>query len=883
MTTAIARPLAAFLLVAGTLAALLLGAGPAAAHATLTGSTPADGEVVAMAPTEVGLTFSEQVSLSDDDGIRVLDPEGERVDTGGLLRRDGAGAYAVALKAELADGTYTVAWQAVSNDSHPIAGAFTFSVGAPSETSVALPQGNPGEGLVGLLYDIFRYAAYTGFLLLVGPGAFALLCWPGAAGSRAVQRITLTGWLTLGVATAVLLLLRIPYTTTGELADVFDLDGLAEVVDSRAGTALLTRLVLISAAALFVALLHGRFARAHADGDVTTARDLRFGLGVGGGALAVGLAATWAMAEHAATGRQTELAIPADIVHLLAVGCWLGGLVTLLVLLRGDVPPPARAVRRFSALALGSVTALAVTGLYQSWRQVGTASALFGTDYGRLLIAKVALVAVLLAVAWTSRRWTALTGSSAGETAAPDGELANRSADGPVANGSAAEGEPDGPAADAETGTHQAAGEGTLKGRPASRATADGELTEGPAVRPASHGQLPNGAEAGDGEPGGPSAAGPTMGTTDQLSAGTPLEPADEPDGGGSDESAGRPPKTPDQLAAETPLEPADNPTDEPADKPGGGGSDESAGRPPKTPNRLAAETPTEPTDEPANGPSDEPVDNPTDEPTDNPADEPGDGGSDQSAGRPPKTPDQLAAETPTEPADEPANGPSDEPVDNPTDEPVGQAGGGVSGGAAGRPAGAADGGATAVSVTRARQLARQRAAVDRAASARRRDADPARAGLRRSVLLEAGIAAVLLAVTTALTATTPARTEAATPAGEEAVEPAPVPVPYDTGGPAGSGTATLELTPSAVGDNVLHILLADPEGRAAEAAEVRVSLTLPSEGLGPLRHEPAQVTVGHWTATDVSLPRPGEWELALTIRTSEIDQTTETTTVTIP
>ncbi|RMI27600.1 copper resistance CopC/CopD family protein, partial [Streptomyces triticirhizae] len=439
MIAAVSRPLGAFLLAVGTLAALLLGATPAAAHATLTGSSPGDGEVVASAPAEVVLTFSEPVSVADD-GLRVLDPDGERVDAGEVAHRAGGAEQAVALASDLGEGTHTVAWQAVSNDGHPIAGAFTFSVGAPSETSVAVSGEAPDEGAVGLVYDALRYAAYVGFLLLVGPAVFALLCWPAAAGRRAVQRVTVAGWLTLAVATAALLLVRVPYTTTGRLADAFDLDGLGDVVDSRAGTALLTRLVLLSAAALPVALLHGRYARAVAGGDGTVARDLRFGLGVGGGALVVGLAATWAMAEHAATGRQSGVAVPVDIVHLLAMACWLGGLTTLVVLLRADGgrPPSAAAVRRFSALALTSVATLAATGLYQSWRQVGTFSALTGTDYGRLLIAKVAVVALLLSVAWASRRRTNALPGDAGAVPGPREADGDGEAERPEARAAAA-------------------------------------------------------------------------------------------------------------------------------------------------------------------------------------------------------------------------------------------------------------------------------------------------------------------------------------------------------------------------------------------------------------------------------------------------------------
>lgn len=79
------RPLASVALIATLISLLfglvLAGASPASAHAALTGSDPQDGAVVATAPEEVALTFSEQIAVSDD-SIRVLDPSGKRADEG---------------------------------------------------------------------------------------------------------------------------------------------------------------------------------------------------------------------------------------------------------------------------------------------------------------------------------------------------------------------------------------------------------------------------------------------------------------------------------------------------------------------------------------------------------------------------------------------------------------------------------------------------------------------------------------------------------------------------------------------------------------------------------------------------------------------------------
>ncbi|MBV7245736.1 copper resistance CopC/CopD family protein [Streptomyces sp. MW-W600-10] len=405
----IRRPVAAAALLAALLSLvfglLLAGAGPASAHAALTGSDPQDGAVVDTAPKEVTLSFSEAIAVGDD-SIRVLDPSGKRADTEAEpkdLSEGGTVLYGVALHSGLPDGTYTVAWQAVSADSHPISGAFTFSIGAPSETTVAVPTQEAGGGPVGVVYDIARYAAYAGFVLLVGGSAFVLICWQRGAAALPMQRLVVRGWLTLTAATLAMLLLRHPYTSSGKFADAFDLAGLQSVLDTKPGAALVSRLLLLGAAALFIAVLFGTYARRE---DEREKKDLTFGLAVGGGVVAAGIAATWAMSEHASTGIQTSIAMPVDVAHLLAVAAWLGGLASLLVALYRTPDIGSAAVRRFSAVAFTSVVVLAATGIYQSWRQVGTWSALTGTRYGQLLILKVALIGVLLAVAWFSRRWT---------------------------------------------------------------------------------------------------------------------------------------------------------------------------------------------------------------------------------------------------------------------------------------------------------------------------------------------------------------------------------------------------------------------------------------------------------------------------------------------
>ena len=120
--------------------------------------------------------------------------------------------------------------------------------------------------------------------------------------------------------------------------------------------------------------------------------------------LALPLVASRSLTSHAvAVKEDTLVAVAADATHLIATGLWGGGLVALLWTLHRGVKKhalplswAAETVSRFSPLALGSVAVLVLTGLYQSWIQVGNLKTLFGTDYGRVLLFKMILFTAML-------------------------------------------------------------------------------------------------------------------------------------------------------------------------------------------------------------------------------------------------------------------------------------------------------------------------------------------------------------------------------------------------------------------------------------------------------------------------------------------------------
>jgi copper transport protein len=390
--------------VLGAVFGLLAGTGPASAHAVLISTDPVAGVVVAAAPATVSLTFGEPVVVAAG-GVRVFGPDGAEVDNGhaAALGRSTTVGVGLVRGDRQPQGTFTVSWRVISADSHPVAGAFTFSVGHPSASRAPAAAQPRGSRTVGVVYGIVRAAAFASYALLVGSIAFVLLCWPGAIARRDVRRVMLVGWAGLLAMSIATLLLQGPYGNGLGLDRVFDSAIVSETLDSRLGAALTARLLLLALAGGYLVLLCAWLGHLQRRG--------RAYFGALGVALAAGLACTWAAADHAAVGLQPAVALPVDVVHLLTMGLWLGGLATLVVVLRpaGTTKAttqvaPELAVHRFSSIATGSIVTLIATGSYQSWRQLGSWAAFDSTDYGRLLLVKLGVVAVMLLVALRSHQ-----------------------------------------------------------------------------------------------------------------------------------------------------------------------------------------------------------------------------------------------------------------------------------------------------------------------------------------------------------------------------------------------------------------------------------------------------------------------------------------------
>lgn len=227
--------------------------------------------------------------------------------------------------------------------------------------------------------------------------------WPGATAFH--SRLLGIAWLSLGISTvsgAFWLLLLATNITGSSLAHAVS-DGTAQtlLIRTQFGHTWEARVVL--AVLLAVALL--RFDRKAAGWRKAE----RFAWA----ALAMGFLGTLAWSGHggATPGLRGEVHVTADVLHLIAAGAWIGGLLPLRLLLSSAEQAPGTVgisiardtTLRFSMLGIAAVATLIITGLLNTWVLVGSVPALVEFQYGRLLLLKIALFMVLLAVAAFNR------------------------------------------------------------------------------------------------------------------------------------------------------------------------------------------------------------------------------------------------------------------------------------------------------------------------------------------------------------------------------------------------------------------------------------------------------------------------------------------------
>lgn len=382
-----------------------VGGGVALAHNSATGSSPSNGEVLATSPPQWTMTFAKAVPITSasgelvrEDGVRRSLPNPRHGTTDNVIVFD--------LPADIS-GRVTARWRLVGTDGHVISGRVSFSVqatSAPSSTSLAVPV-NPADtstpALAGqpdgenrpvpeLVRTLVRFSTFA-VLILFGGIIFAE--WYIAQGTlftnrgRRLANGTALGLFIFPVASLMILIddLR------GSSGTLFD--GLSAAASLTIGPMIMAR---IAFGALLARLTRSLLVRGGA-----RQQDLLYILLV-----LIPYCVTLSYGGHSRSQRLPQVGVPADVIHVLAISAWLGGLAVVLAVVIPSVKPDQAlpAFLRFGYAAERAVPIIIVTGLVQSFRLHQSVGSLLTSDHGLLLLAKTGVVLAMLSLGNRNRK-----------------------------------------------------------------------------------------------------------------------------------------------------------------------------------------------------------------------------------------------------------------------------------------------------------------------------------------------------------------------------------------------------------------------------------------------------------------------------------------------
>lgn len=402
-----------------------VGGGVALAHNSATGSSPSNGEVLTTSPPQWTMTFAKAVPITSasgelvrEDGVRRTLPTPRHGTTENVIVFD--------LPADIS-GRVTARWRLVGTDGHVLSGRVSFSVqatSAPSSTSLTVPV-NPAESsssvplpgtTVGsanispatstpvvadqpeeenrpvpeLVRTLVRFSTFA-VLTLFGGIFFAE--WYIAQGTlftnrgRRLANGTALGLFIFPVASLMILIddLR------GSSGTLFD--GLSAAASLTIGPMIMAR---IAFGALLARLTRSLLVRGGA-----RQQDLLYILLV-----LIPYCITLSYGGHSRSQRLPQIGVPADVIHVLAISAWLGGLAIVLVVVIPAVKPDEAlpAFLRFGYAAERAVPIIIVTGLVQSFRLHQSVGSLLTSNHGLLLLTKIGVVLAMLSLGNRNRK-----------------------------------------------------------------------------------------------------------------------------------------------------------------------------------------------------------------------------------------------------------------------------------------------------------------------------------------------------------------------------------------------------------------------------------------------------------------------------------------------
>lgn len=357
----------------------------ASAHAYVVKSNPAENETLKKAPSVVKIEFDEDIQVSHFNTLFVRDSSGKRVDLKDAhIDKGNKKLLEAGLKENLKNGLYSIQWKAISADGHPIQGVIPFRVGLAEAGADEVQVEEMGYvPQIDMIME--RGILYTSFSLFLGVLFFNLILYKENATS-VQSRSKRIIWISLfGIFISLLFNLPLQAKINADVSwlEAFDPFLLKETLQlSVFGYVWITQMALIS---MLMIVTYFAVKREKLSSFKVWSIPI---------VLFIGLLVMKAFNSHAYGLKFKEIAVVMDFLHLFAASLWIGGLSSIILLLRKEDDKWTmywNAIKRFSPWATGAVIVILLTGLFNSTFFIPTIHSLFDTKYGLALLAKILL------------------------------------------------------------------------------------------------------------------------------------------------------------------------------------------------------------------------------------------------------------------------------------------------------------------------------------------------------------------------------------------------------------------------------------------------------------------------------------------------------------
>jgi copper transport protein len=374
------------------------------AHASVTKSDPFDRQSLANQPTKVDVYFDDPIDIRYSQ-LKILDSSGMEIQQKDLHYIDNdEHTLSVSLPPGLKDGIYTVTTKVLDQtDGHVTKNAYVFAIGQAVPQNVSPPSTANYEE-ISLPETIARFPTLVGQVMVVGVSFATLWLW------RPISRISWLGnalaetriridqsMMKLAVIGSIIL---ISSGFAMIMVQAFSINaGILDAINTKFGNIWLIRMIVSSALLALSFTMYHKIKKSNAVCPKSQVLGL---LGIG---LAV-LATTSLISHGAATGKILPLMV--DFIHNVAASFWIGGIIYIAFVLMpklrqlsSDVVSASTIsiiIPRFTIIAITILGFIVITGPILLYTLENNLALTLASTYGKILIVKLSLAAVLIAL-----------------------------------------------------------------------------------------------------------------------------------------------------------------------------------------------------------------------------------------------------------------------------------------------------------------------------------------------------------------------------------------------------------------------------------------------------------------------------------------------------